>query len=144
MSVSYLEYIWAYHSDLHDIVIMERKNLTLESSRLLQNVLSDENYNTKIILKSTNGLALLRPSYFAEFILIFILTPQLITLFIAYCISSFMTPLGKVRFPLLCPVSQSTCYRKKSKPHSWCIFIMCSMFPLILSFFLSVCVLCFL
>ena len=52
---------------------MEGKNPDLESSRLLQNALSDENYNTKRNLKSSKHFALLclLPSQFVEFILIF-------------------------------------------------------------------------
>ena len=41
-SMSYPDFIWAYRWDLVDIATPD-----LESSRSLQNALSDENYNTK-------------------------------------------------------------------------------------------------
>ena len=51
----------------------KRRNLDLENSRLLQNALPDENYNTKKTLKSSNYLALPRLpiSQLTKFILIF-------------------------------------------------------------------------
>ena len=86
-----------------------------------ENVLSHENYNNKRNLKSSNCLALLRPlpSQFVEFILIFILTLQLIMLFIS------MYLLGKVRFPLCCSVSQST-YCKGNQNPFLDVFLLCS------------------
>ena len=93
---------FAQYSDTRSATMFsaEGENLDLESSRSLQNSLPDKNYNTKRSQKFSNCLALLPLPLlqFMNFILIFMLTQQLITYYRHFVFVVYIAPLGKSGF----------------------------------------------